>query len=64
MPLVSVGDLVKVQMPYGERTAIVVGEHHSRLGLEYLVNPVDGDRNIICQPVDLELVAKRKKERK
>jgi len=53
----QVGDLVKVKTKhYGTMVAVVVGEHFSNLGRDFIVQPSNHPRQVVCSPCDLEVI--------
>ena len=54
----KVGDLVKVKTKhYGTMVAVVVGEHFSNLGRDWIVQPNNHPRQVVCSLCDLEVIA-------
>ena len=54
----KIGDLVKVKTKhYGTMIAVVVGEHFSNLGRDWIVQPNNHPRQVVCSPYDLEVIA-------
>lgn len=54
----KIGDLVKFETKYeGTKLGLIVDEHWSDLGMEWVVKPVEGARNVICSHIDLEVVS-------
>ena len=58
----KVGDLVKVKTRRkGTKLAIIVDNHFSSIGVEWVVQPVDCSRQVVCAGVDLEVISETKK---
>ena len=54
----KIGDLVKVRTKhYGTMTAIVVREHFSNLGRQWIVQPSNHPRQVVCSLCDLEVIS-------
>jgi len=53
----KIGDLVKVRTKhYGTMVAIVVREHFSNLGRQWVVQPSNHPRQVVCCPSDLKVI--------
>ena len=54
----KVGDLVKVKTKHeGEKLALVISKHFHSVGVEWMVQRLDGARLTLCQSCDLEVVS-------
>ena len=54
----KIGDLVKFETKYeGVKLGLIVDEHWSDLGMDWVVKPIEGTRNVICSHIDLEVVS-------
>ena len=54
----KIGDLVKVKTKhYGTMIAIVVSEHFSNSGRDWIVQPNNHPRQVVCSACDLEVLA-------
>ena len=54
----KVGDLVEVKTKYeGTKIAVIVDDHYSAIGREWIVQIANQPRQTICNPCDLEVIS-------